>query len=315
MATPKQTETQTQTHLLKRFPNIELSYEGLVHNKVFNADYVLAIPAGKKAFVWFTTFQQQHVCVLMEIGPGKKIDKMDFIHASFADSLANGTIFYGTVFQHHHGGRAFTVETLHYYRGKSCHYNTFDERLRTLAFILSNEIKQVTYTSKSIVFGIPVMRGTWTALVTASAKLPYKVQYIQFRSVRKKGGNDCFNMQYDQSAPVPAIAAAVPVSKKPTVFLAKPDLQNDIYHLYNDAGDFHGTACIPDYKTSVFMNSLFRNIKENDRLDALEESDDEADFEDNREEKHVFLDRQYRMVCEYNFKFKKWTPIALATQL
>jgi hypothetical protein len=57
------------------------------------------------------------------------------------------------------------------------------------------------------------------------------------------------------------------------------------------------------------MNRLFRNIKENENLDALEESDDEEEFENDKEDKFVYLDRAYNMVCEYNYKFRKWTPI------
>jgi hypothetical protein len=64
-------------------------------------------------------------------------------------------------------------------------------------------------------------------------------------------------------------------------------------------------ACIPDYKTSVFMNQIFRNIKENANLDLLEESDDEND------EDFVYLDREYKMMCKYNKQFKKWVPISL----
>ena len=62
------------------------------------------------------------------------------------------------------------------------------------------------------------------------------------------------------------------------------------------------------------MNKLFRNIKENDNLDALEESDDEDEFEDPRIDKFVYLDRSFKMNCEYNYKFKKWVPISLADQ-
>ena len=76
----------------------------------------------------------------------------------------------------------------------------------------------------------------------------------------------------------------------------------------------HDVAFIPDYKTSVLMNKLFRNIKENDNLDALEESDDEDEFEDSRVDKYVYLDRSFKMNCEYNHKFKKWVPISLADQ-
>jgi hypothetical protein len=60
------------------------------------------------------------------------------------------------------------------------------------------------------------------------------------------------------------------------------------------------------------MNRLFRNIKENANLDALEESDDEEEFEDDRPDKFVFLDKSYNMVCIWNNKFKKWAPIRLA---
>jgi hypothetical protein len=60
------------------------------------------------------------------------------------------------------------------------------------------------------------------------------------------------------------------------------------------------------------MNKLFRNIKENINLDALEESDDEAEFENEKEDKYVFLDRSFKMNCQYNHKFKKWVPVSLA---
>jgi hypothetical protein len=62
------------------------------------------------------------------------------------------------------------------------------------------------------------------------------------------------------------------------------------------------------------MNKLFRIIKENENLDALEESDDEEEFEDEDENKFVHLDKVYNMVCEYNHKFKKWTPIRVASE-
>jgi hypothetical protein len=96
----------------------------------------------------------------------------------------------------------------------------------------------------------------------------------------------------------------------------RPDLQNDIYHLYccNEKGEevYHDLACIPDYKTSLLMNRLFRKIKENDNLDALEESDDEEEFQNEKEDRFVFLDREYTMSCSYHYKFKKWVPLQIS---
>jgi hypothetical protein len=44
------------------------------------------------------------------------------------------------------------------------------------------------------------------------------------------------------------------------------------------------------------MNQLFRNIKENKNLDYIEESDDEADFEDVREDRFVDLKKKKNLI-------------------
>jgi len=121
------------------------------------------------------------------------------------------------------------------------------------------------------------------------------------------------------SVPIPQQPAHVkqPANKE-VVFLVKPDIQNDIYYLYSLAPDLteeqHSIAHIQDFNTSVMMNKLFRNIKENQNLDALEESDDEEEFENERADKFVYLDRSLKMVCQFNHKFKKWSPIKIANE-
>ena len=61
----------------------------------------------------------------------------------------------------------------------------------------------------------------------------------------------------------------------------------------NDALLEYGYLHIPSYKTSIMMNELFREIKENRNLDALEESDDEDEFEDISPSKYVYLEKKY----------------------
>ena len=106
------------------------------------------------------------------------------------------------------------------------------------------------------------------------------------------------------------------ITKREIVFNVKPDIQNDIYHIYSvlDNGKecYYDIAYIPDFVTSVMMNKLFRNIKENYNLDALEESDDEDEFENEKEDRFVFLEKSFNMLCAYNYKFKKWYPIRLS---
>jgi hypothetical protein len=97
--------------------------------------------------------------------------------------------------------------------------------------------------------------------------------------------------------------------KQRAVFLVTADVQSDIYHLVDPTLTYTtDVAYIPNYPTSVFMNSLFRNIKENRNLDAIEESDDEDDFYDMRMDKHVDLTKEIRMECVYHSKFRRWIP-------
>ena len=57
------------------------------------------------------------------------------------------------------------------------------------------------------------------------------------------------------------------------------------------------------------MNGLFRNIRENQNIDFIEESDDEDDFENTTEDKYVDLTKSYLIECVFNTKFKKWVPM------
>jgi hypothetical protein len=57
------------------------------------------------------------------------------------------------------------------------------------------------------------------------------------------------------------------------------------------------------------MNGLFRKIKENVNLDAIEESDDEEEFEDMTEDKFVDIQKTLLIECVFNNKFKKWIPM------
>ena len=104
-------------------------------------------------------------------------------------------------------------------------------------------------------------------------------------------------------------------------FIVRPNIQNDIYelfvmsdHFHQREPIFHNFALIPSFKTSVMMNRLFRNITENERLDTMEESEDECDFENTELDKYVTLTKEYKMLCKFNKRFCKWVPIELNTK-
>ena len=98
-------------------------------------------------------------------------------------------------------------------------------------------------------------------------------------------------------------------------FLTTANIQCDSYEIYvEDKGNIikYDYAYIDSYKTSIFMNNIFRKIKENKNLDLLEMSDSEDEFENIDKDKYVDLDKRVNIEYKYNKMFKKWIPVNLS---
>ena len=303
--------------VLQDFPKFELSYETMIHKKVHNADILLAIPEGKKFLAWFTSYKADNVCFILELNESNNITNVSIVVTSFTDKLALGTIFYGTMFKCKNT-KYFSSEDIYFYKGADVSNIPFFDKLEIFKSIYASEIKQLSYFESNVVFGLPIICNSYEELIRVVDLLPYKVKYIRFiRNSDSK--ND--NLLYTKSSGFePTYTPKIGYNneyKREIVFKIRPDIQNDIYQLHyydnNSSDNVFDYAYIPDYKTSVMMNKLFRNIKENANLDALEESDDEEEFENDRPDKFVFLDRALNMICTWNSKFKKWTPIRVAS--
>jgi len=296
-----------QNEILQNFPNIELSYENITHKKVFSCQLAMAIPEGKKSFVWFSKKNGKNVCIFMEIAiKTKTILK---IHLEYTPNdnveLYKGTILYGTLFQTNKRD-FFCIENILYKDGINICSKIIDIKFKAIHSLFEKNIfSKIPYFSNFITFGVPLIYSNFSQEMNASIKdLPYKINEIHFY-VKDKPKN-YYSMKYVYQNLRP----------KTAIFCVKPDLQNDIYHLYGFDSDtrneyLHDTAYISDYKTSVMMNGLFRTIKENINLDALEESDDEEEFENDKLDKYVNLKKFYYMKCFFNNKFKKWEPIEI----
>jgi hypothetical protein len=301
-----------KAELLRSFPNIELSYETIVHKKVYDFDYIVAIPEGVKYFAWFTLFREQNVCMILEISGNKQIKNIEIVHCSFKDNLCYGigTILYGTIIYKKHV-RFFAVEDIFYSGGTQIQKNIF-KKIYFLQNLFENELNQVAYLENFIVFGLPLMKQKNEDLIKGIEKLPYKIQYIHY--IKNKGNlTDIKSIPFNKINQILTLENNVK-REKVIVFKVKPDLQNDIYHLYTEDDYYVGIAYISNYNCSVMMNKLFRNIKENQNLDALEESDDEEEFENENIDKFVNLDCVHNIACSFNHKFKKWEPLRVANK-
>ena len=290
--------------VLQNFPKFELSYELMTHKKVHGANIVLAIPEGHKYFAWFTTYQNNNACFLLQINKNNNIVNVELVKSSFADKLTLGTIFYGTLFTYSKNNTYFCIEDLYYYVGKSCINLTYIVKLEILRDIFKNDICQTALTNQFIIFGLPLILNDLKLILKEIQLLPYKISDIQFRYFDIK---KIYSMKYIKPG----------YHHNNAIFKITADIEPDIYNLfiYKDGTEvFYDIAFIPNYNTSVMMNKLFRKIKENDNLDAIEESDDEEEFQNNKEDKYVYLDISFKMNCEYNSKFKRWIPVSLASR-
>ena len=282
-----------QQEIFSRFPNIKLSYERITHKKVHTFNYMIAMPSGIKAFAWFSVYKDTRVCYILE----KQHIYIANVMASSQLNYGIGTIFYGTILT----STSFCIEEIYYYKGKQIKNYSFIDKLILYKDLFKHDIGRCDDLG-FMRFGLPVIERKSTMTNVA-----YNISYIKYI---------CDNTIINSHILSEHIEKPQSTQSQEVIFNVKPHIQNDIYmlHTYHNSKDdyYYGLAYIPTYTSSVMMNSIFRNIKENANLDKLEESDSEEEFENDNVDKFVYLDKSCYMVCVYNAKFKKWVPIKLA---
>jgi hypothetical protein len=304
---------EDKQNILQDFPNVKLSYETIAHKKVYNCDLIVAVPYGFKCFAWFTMFNEKYVCILFELenNTNKEIKNIRIINTCFSKSLCYGTILYGTLFNHANNN-FFSIEDILLYKNRHLSGDNWNAKFNKIADMLRNDIKQIAYNNNFVVFGLPIIASSNEKMDSIlKSDVKYNICCIQYYQLNKI--NSYTTLSFDSFTKIET-KEKVEVKQieripKYIILEVRPDIQNDIYNLYCHGNISCGIACIPDYKTSVIMNKLFRNIKENGDLDKLEESDDDDEFENPNVDKFVYLERSFKMKCHYNKRFKKWVPI------
>lgn len=290
----------TRASLKARFPDIELSYGVFLHKKV-HCDMYQVLPKGNKCILWYTYDDKENVCYMMSFGSSGTINNISKILTSFSNELCygQGTIVSGIVLSIDNTS-CFTVLDIHYYKGQQITRNKYSHKYEFITNLLSHEINNDIFLKDQVIVASPLIVPTFKDAIEHARSLPYDVYgigCIQLSSNKCKG-----IIQYtDMSDPV-------------AYFKVKAQIRCDIYSLHvADEKKPHGVSAITDYKTSVMMNSLFRNIKENQNLDLLEESDDEEEFENISEDKYVDLKKSYIMKCVFVPQFRKWKPVEVVS--
>ena len=289
---------QHKVKLLSFFPNLELSYIKNIHKKVLS-DIYLTIPKGQKFFAWFKCWNNKNVCFLLKIdSKTKNILDVNVFSCVFDYSLCSGkgTVLYGTIIKNK--ANIFNIEDIFYYKNRNISYFNFNRKLEYLENFCKYDISQTCYKKNDLIFGLPIMNNNFESLIRNIADLSYPIYCIQHRSLFKR--RPYLNLRYNNFVSKEEYFSVSPCIGEDLYMLSCLDTHTIIEHNY---------AYIPDYKTSVFMNSLFRRIIENEDLDKLEESEDEEDFENVEEDKFIYSDKKLVMKCAFVPKFNLWKPI------
>ena len=289
----------------ERFPKLKLFYEKNTHKKV-TCDYYMAIPYGKKYFAWFTYHDNQNVCIFIEIKVEKdgnfKVISSIIRPAAFHVSLSLGTILYGSIIPK---TNFFCTENIFFYKGERLTSKSNKDRLKILEEVFSSKIKQTSIVNNEIIMGMALLSNSFKWLIKEVASLPFQTYSIQCKNFTN---NNAFKMMYKSFERDEA-------SKETNVFEVMASIGVDNYQLIDiKNGKYVQMAYIPNFQTSKLMNSIFRTIKENINLDALEESDDEEEFENTNDDKYVDLKKRVKMECKMHPTFKKWVPVKLLSQ-
>lgn len=276
---------------INNFPQIQFFYDTIIHKKIKNSDIVMAIPKGDKYLVWI----DNNVFRLLKLDGNKIINTEEF---KLENNKIRSTIISGIICEIGNM-RFFCISELLYFNG----YTYKQGFVYALKKIKSSGILDSPY--KNIMLTVPCIFRNFYELLKETIELPYQIEFIKFINKDR-----AFFLKYYKPKKDVTLPQKHPRSQ---IYLIKPDISPDTYFLYSigkNKTEFVDVACVPDYKTSVMLNSIFRNIKENRNLDSLEESDDEDEFEDVSASKFL-KSVEVRMKCEYNSKFKKWVPMSI----
>lgn len=270
---------------LRKFPILSLHPEKPIKNSIsFNKNGIfMAIPKGDKFFLWFVMYKDSPCCFIIN----KRTKKYEQIICSFDKTLSLGTILYGTKFNYKNKS-FFTFEDIYYFKGKKL-TNYFRENIAYINKVFQN----IKNDSGFMVFGFPLYSSNYKELIGNIKNIYYPIYSIQFR-------------ENSISKPYLTKIYENTVNVKRAVFCVKPDITVDVYKLYCKNNEFYGIAHIPNIKTSVFMNEIFREIKENRNIDFIEESDSEEEFETNKT--NYIINSELNIECIYSEKFKSWIP-------
>ena len=302
----------TQSKILnERFPNynktlineskIDIkSLMKITHSE--SSNYYCIKPMGKRILIWFTYIDEKLSCIIKFIDNINKYTNNNIEYFKYPCNFDN-TLSYNNVLLSGYYSRIknnnfiifdkiLNYNNYNYIINNNNYYNNYIVQLKLLKIILDKYLmKNNSY------FYLPFITTKLDDVFNNMYNLNYLPFGITMWNNTKKIGTYLLNNKKDKNID--------------RIFKVYAGLGNDLYYLYClDKGEyvFHNSLLVNTYKSSVYMNNIFRKIRENKNLDFIEESEDEDDFENIDENKFVDLNKSIYLMCSYNKIFNKWIP-------
>jgi hypothetical protein len=298
---------------MNTFPEVPVCVEAILDKPMEKITLCMAIPVGVKSLVWFSP---EYCYILTLSKDGKSFDNVT-IDNSFS-YINIGTVLYGTLYYIEERPHVyFTMEDIYLYNYKNTSQLPMETKMALCRDMLRNEIQPFDLYTSSFIIGFPFMRTNWKEMYDLLPHISYKIHSIRFHFEEEKDYSQQFatNIHTYFYYPLNRKTNDVNVNdlqaERMETFYVKADPTMDIYHLFSeDEKVYIGIASVQTLKTSLFLGSLFRNMKMDYELDELEESDGEEDGIS----KKILVDTELKlkMICVYNIRFKKWCPLSLA---
>jgi hypothetical protein len=304
--------------ILYRFPNNNIKnlniYNKSSNNKILfdpAGKYYILKCKGKRSYIWFTYYEKKMLAILILLN-GKNIDDKcnDFyeLMIEFDNTLCyNNVLLYGYYFKNKINNyfiieNVYNFNILNHIIENKNYNNVYKNKLEIFSKILP-----LIKTNSNFYIKLPLILENSDSIFKKIYNLDYKIYSIMVYSDYKYLGNYILDSNnFNNSNNFKKIIAT---------FKITANIEEDLYNLFiinNEKELLYDLALINSYKTSIFMNNIFRNIKENKNLDLLEESDSDEEFENINSDKFVNLEKSINFDCEYNNKFKKWVPLKLS---
>lgn len=268
------------------------------YSKNLNNPHVVCLKSGGNPYLlYFTQINNVNYCFLIDkkVKDGYDYPKIFLLHYRFDPALYTGSLFETELVRDKNNNWFLLLADLYVFKSDKCVTKTIIERMNMIHLMISNE-----YVDDSFCNICPIQVKKYfdykdydTIIDEFIPSLNYPVRGVYFVPLKPSYSKILFLFPRDEYQ-----KKTIDYNKKVNKnihFKIVKTLKPDVYELYlkgNNNIVKNGIACIPDFKTSEFINDMFEQDKE-----------------------------EFFVECSLNDKFKKWQPIkestfmSLATEL